>query len=194
MASLGGLGKQLQESLGSFSTAINGDAKTGGGIIQKLDKILADNTARLNATMANLQEITDKINHGDGTLGKLVNDPKLHDELLATVGEIKATAAQAKEFVANAQSVMDQVKSGQGALGTLVYDPKAAADIKASIADLRSVSDKLAKGEGTLGKLINDPSLYDSAQVTIKKADRTLDGLNDSGPITAVGIVANALF
>jgi len=89
---------------------------------------------------------------------------------------------------------MAQVKSGQGALGTLVYDQKAADDIKASIADLRSVSDKLAKGEGTLGKLINDPALYDNAQVTIRKVDRTLDGLSDSGPITAVGIVVNALF
>src|ERR1019366_4364558 len=194
MTQIGGRGKQPEDSLGSFSTAFNGGPKTGGGIIQKLDKLVTDNTAKLNATMENLQQITDKINRGDGTLGKLVNDPKLHDELLATVDEIKATATQAKEFVANAQSVMDQVKSGQGALGTLVYDPKAAADIKASIADLRSVSDKLAKGEGTLGKLINDDGLYDSAQVTIKKVDRTLDGLNDSGPITAVGIVANALF
>ena len=118
----------------------------------------------------------------------------LHDELLATVDEIRATAPQAKAFVANAETLMDQVKSGQGPLGTLVYDQKAADDIKASIANIRSVSDKLAKGEGTLGKLINDPGLYDSAQVTIKKVDRTLDGLSDSGPITAVGIVVNALF
>jgi phospholipid/cholesterol/gamma-HCH transport system substrate-binding protein len=86
------------------------------------------------------------------------------------------------------------VKSGQGALGTLVYDKKAADDIKASIADLRTVSDKIARGEGTLGKLISDDALYNSAQITLKKADRALDGLNDSGPITAVGIVANALF
>lgn len=194
MTDLSGLGKQLQDSLGTFSTALNGNPKTGGGILQKLDKALADNTGRLNATMANIQEITDKINRGDGTIGKLLNDPRLHDELLATVGEIKAAAAQTKELVASAQSVMDQVKSGQGAVGALVYDPKTAADIRASIADIRSVSDKLAKGEGTLGKLLNDESLYNSAQVAIKKADRALDGLNDSGPITAVGIVANALF
>jgi len=194
MASLGGLGKQLQQSLGTFSTAINGDAKTGGGIIQRLDRILAENTARLNATMTNLQAITDKINHGEGTLGKLVNDPRLHDELLATVEEVKATATRAKAFVANAESVMDQVKSGQGTLGTLVYDQKAAENIRVSIENLRSVSDKIAKGEGTLGKLINDEGLYDSAKVTLKKADRALDGLGDSGPITAVGIVANALF
>jgi phospholipid/cholesterol/gamma-HCH transport system substrate-binding protein len=97
-------------------------------------------------------------------------------------------------FVSNAESVMDQIKSGQGTLGTLVYDQKAADNIRASIANIRSVSDKLASGQGTLGKLINDDSLYNSAQSTIKKVDRTLDGLNDSGPITAVGIVVNALF
>ena len=194
MSEIGGLGKQLQDSLGSFSKALGGDGKSGGGIIQKLDKLVSDNSTRVDATMTNLQEITGKINRGEGTLGKLVNDPKLHDELLATVDEIRATATQAKAFVANAETLMDQVKSGQGPLGTLVYDQKAADDIKASIANIRSVSDKLAKGEGTLGKLINDPGLYDSAQVTIKKVDRTLDGLSDSGPITAVGIVVNALF
>ena len=194
MSEVGGLGKQLQDSLGSFSKALNGDGKEGGGIIQKLDKLVNDNSARVDATMKNVQEITDKINRGDGTLGKLVNDPKLHDELLATVAEIKATATQAKEFVANAEGIMDQIKAGQGTIGALVYDQKAADNIRISIANIRSVSDKLAKGEGTLGKLINDDGLYNSAQTTIKKVDRTLDGLNDSGPITAVGIVVNALF
>ena len=58
----------------------------------------------------------------------------------------------------------------------------------------RTVSDKLAKGEGTLGKLLNDDSLYTGAQSTLKKAERALDGMGDSGPITAVGVVANALF
>jgi phospholipid/cholesterol/gamma-HCH transport system substrate-binding protein len=194
MAEVGGLGKQLQDSLGTFSKALSGDGKNGGGIIQKLDKLVTDNSARVDATMANLQEITDKINHGEGTLGKLVNDPALHDQLLATVAEIKSAATDAKQFASNAEGIMDQIKSGQGTLGALVYDQKAADDIRTSIANIRSVSDKLAKGEGTLGKLINDDSLYNSAEVTIKKVDRTIDGLNDSGPITAVGIVVDALF
>jgi phospholipid/cholesterol/gamma-HCH transport system substrate-binding protein len=194
MSEIGGLGKQLQDSLGSFSNALNGNGKDGGGIIQKLDKLVTDNTARVNETMINLQDITGKINRGEGTLGKLVNDPTLHDQLLATVAEIKTAATQAKEFATNAEGIMDQVKSGQGTLGTLIYDQKSADDIRTSIANIRSVSDKLAKGQGTLGKLINDDSLYNSAEVTIKKVDRTLDGLNDSGPITAVGIVVDALF
>jgi phospholipid/cholesterol/gamma-HCH transport system substrate-binding protein len=194
MAQIGGLGKELQDSLGSFSKAFSGDSSSGGGIIQKIDKLITENTTRLNDTMTNLQDITGKINRGEGTLGKLVNDPKLHDELLATVEEIKVAADQAKQFASNAEGIMDQIKTGQGTLGTLIYDQKSADDIRASIANIRSVSDKLAKGQGTLGKLINDDSLYNSAEVTIKKVDRTLDGLNDSGPITAVGIVVNALF
>ena len=43
-------------------------------------------------------------------------------------------------------------------------------------------------------QLINDDSLYNTAQNTLQKADRAIDGLNDSGPITAVGVAANALF
>lgn len=194
MSQLSGLGKELQQSLGSFSSALGGGPNGGGGVFQKLDKLLSENSERLNATMINLQQITDKVNHGQGTIGKLINDPKLHDDLLAAVADIQAAAAQAKEFINNASGILDQVKSGQGVVGTLVYDPKAASDIKASIADLRSVADKIARGEGTLGKLINDDSLFNNAQTTIKKFDRTLDGLNDSGPITAVGIVVNALF
>jgi phospholipid/cholesterol/gamma-HCH transport system substrate-binding protein len=193
MADIGSLGQKLQGTLDSFGQALNGNGKEGG-LFQKLDRLVSENDGKITATMTNLQEITTKINDGQGTLGKLVNDPALHDELLATVGEIKAAADDAKKFMSNAQSIVDQVKSGKGTLGTLVFDETAGNDLKATAANLRAVSDKLAKGEGTLGKLINDDALYNTAQSTLKKADRALDGLGDSGPITAVGVVANSLF
>jgi phospholipid/cholesterol/gamma-HCH transport system substrate-binding protein len=193
MTEIGNLGQKLEGALSAFGTTLNGDGK-GSGLFQKLDKIVTDNSARVDTTMANLQEITTKLNKGEGTLGKLINDPALHDELIAAVDEIKSTATQAKGFITDAQGIIAQVKSGQGALGTLVYDETTANNLKATVANLRSVSDKLAKGEGTLGKLINDDSLYTSAQATLKKADRAIDGLGDSGPITAVGIVAQSLF
>jgi len=86
------------------------------------------------------------------------------------------------------------VKAGQGALGVLVYDQQSAQDLKQAFSDVRIVSDKLANGQGTLGRLISDDSLYFGVQGTLKKADRAMDSLNDSGPMTAVGILANALF
>jgi phospholipid/cholesterol/gamma-HCH transport system substrate-binding protein len=145
-------------------------------------------------TLSNLRDITNKLNSGQGTMGKLINDSTLHDQLLATVAELKTTATDAQGFVTSAKGVMDQVKQGKGVLGVLLYDQQAADNLKSTVQNIHDVSDKLASGKGTLGKLINDDTLYNSAQTSLKKADRALDSLNDSGPITAVGILANALF
>lgn len=193
MAQIGQLGQKLEGALGNLGTAFSGDGKSPG-IIQKIDTLVTENREKVGATMTNLQQITDKVNKGEGTLGKIINDPKLHDELIATITDIKASAAEAKVFMGNAQGIMDQVKAGKGAIGALVYDETAASNLKASIANFRAVSDKLAKGEGTLGKLISDDSMLRDAQAIMKKADRALDGLDDSGPITAVGVVARGLF
>jgi phospholipid/cholesterol/gamma-HCH transport system substrate-binding protein len=193
MAQLGDLGGKLDGALGSIGEALKG--KDGQpGLFQKLDNLVSDNSGKVSATMTNLQEITGKVNRGEGTLGKLVNDPKAHDELLATIQEIKAAATEAKTFVANAQGIIDQVKSGKGAVGALVYDEQSGENIKMTVKNLREVSDKLAHGEGTLGKLLADDSLFRDAQGTLKKVDRMVDGLGDQGPITAVGVVAGSLF
>jgi|SRR5581483_5017840 len=193
MTQIGDLGKKLEGALGNLGTALTGDGKSPG-IVQKLDSLVTENREKFDSTMTNLQQITDKVNKGEGTLGRMINDPKLHDDLVAAVGEIKASADEAKNFLANAQAIVDQVKAGQGAVGALVFDQKAGDDVKASIANLRAVSDKLASGQGTLGKLINDDSMLRDAQSIMKKADRALDGLDDTGPITAVGVVARGLF
>jgi phospholipid/cholesterol/gamma-HCH transport system substrate-binding protein len=193
MTQLGNLGSKFDSALGTLGDSLKG--KDGQpGLFQKLDTLVGENGSKITATMTNLQEVTAKLNKGEGTMGKLINDPKLHDDLLATVDEIKSAATQAKTFVADAQTIIDQVKSGKGPLGTLVFDEATANNLKATVKNVRDVSDKLARGEGTLGKLINDDSLYLSAQGTLKKADRALDGLDDTGPINALGTVAKSLF
>jgi len=193
MTQLGELGGKLEGALGSMSEVLKG--KDGQpGIFQRLDSLLANNSAKVDATMANLQQVTDKLNRGEGTLGKLINDPRLHDELLAAASDLKVATAEARNVMTSAQGIVERVKSGQGSLGTLIYDEQAGKDLKAIAANLKDVSNKLAKGEGTLGKLINDDSLFREAQGTLRKADRALDGMGDSGPITAVGVVAGALF
>ena len=193
MEKLGSLGTKLESALGSIGTAINGDA-SNPGLFKKIDTLVSDNGGKISSTMTNLQSVTDKLNKGEGTLGKLINDSKIHDELVATVGEIKTAAADAKTFMANAQTIIDQVKSGKGSLGALVFDEKIGADIRSVTQNLRDVSDKIARGEGTLGKLLTDDSLLKDTRAVLKKADRALDGFDDAGPITAVGVVARGLF
>jgi phospholipid/cholesterol/gamma-HCH transport system substrate-binding protein len=189
---LGEVGKKVDQALSQFSGAMGG--KDGNGLIGRLDKLVDTNSAKIGEITTNLKSVTEKLDRGEGTLGKLINDPKLHDELLISVGDIKSAAAQAKDFVTNAQAIIAQVKSGQGTLGVLIYDQEAGSNIKVVAKNLREISDKVNQGQGTLGKLLSDDALYLQAQSTLKKADRMIEGMDDSGPITAVGLAAKSLF
>jgi phospholipid/cholesterol/gamma-HCH transport system substrate-binding protein len=193
MSQIGDLSHKLEAAFSSITSITQGE-NGQPGLFQRLDKLVADNGANVTATISNLHEITTKINSGQGTIGRLVNDPKLHDELLASVDEIKSAATQAKGFISDAQGIVDQVKSGQGPLGTLIYNQQASDNIKRIAQNVRELSDKLNQGQGTLGKLINDDSLYTQTQGVLKKADQAFDSLGDSSAISAVGVAANAIF
>jgi len=193
ISQLGNLGSKLEQVIGEIGKSM-GTGSEGGGIFQRIDKLVTDNGPKLTETISNLQDITAKIKTSEGTLGKLVNDSRLHDDLLAGVGEIKLAAADARVFMSDTKGIVADVKAGKGTLGLLLYDDATANSLRTSMNNLREVSDKLNSGQGTLGKLIADDSLYLNVQSTMKKADRALDGLGDQGPITAVGVVAGALF
>jgi len=193
ISQLGNLGSKLEQVIGEIGKSM-GTGSEGGGIFQRVDKLITDNGPKLTESISNLQDITAKIKNGEGTMGKLVNDAKLHDELVASVTEIKAAAADARTFMSDTKVIVADVKSGKGTLGLLLYDEPTASSLKVSMNNLREVSDKLNSGKGTLGRLISDESLYLSVQSTLKKADRAIDGMGDSGPITAVGVVVGSLF
>lgn len=193
IAQLGSLGAKLEAVADGVSKALGG-GEGSTSLFTKLDKIVTDNGPKLTETVANLQDITAKIKNSEGTLGRLVNDPKLHDELLVSVAEIKQAAADARVFMGEAKGIVADVKAGKGTLGVLLYDDSTAANIKVTAKNLRELSDKINSGQGTLGRLIADESLYRDVQSTVKKADRMIDGLGDQGPITAVGVAAQSLF
>ncbi|MDI1318871.1 MAG: MlaD family protein [bacterium] len=193
ISQLGTLGSKLEQVIGDIGKSM-GTGGENGNLFQRLDKLVTENGPKITQTVSNLQDITAKIKNGEGTMGKLVNDSKMHDDLVASVNEIKLAAADARTFLGDTKGIVADVKSGKGTLGVLLYDDATANSLKTSLANLRDVSDKLNSGKGTLGKLISDDTLYLSVQSTMKKADRALDGLGDQGPITAVGVVAGKLF
>lgn len=193
ISQLGSLGAKLEGVADNIGQALGGKGGSGS-LFGKIDQLVDANGPKLTETIANLQDITAKLRNGEGTLGKLVNDPTLHDELLGAVGEIKTAAADAKLFLGDTRAIVADVKSGKGTLGVLLYDDATAQNLKLSMNNIRELSQKLNNGEGTLGKLLVDDSMYREIQSVVKKADRALEGMGDTGPITAVGVVANALF
>ncbi len=191
---LADLGSLTGDIKGAVSGISNVAGNGQGGLFQKLDKLVTDNSENLTRTIDNLNAITTEIRSGKGTIGKLVNDSTAHDELVAAIAEIRGAAGEAKTFVADTRGIIDQVKSGKGAIGTLIYDDATAENLKLTVANFRDLSNKLNSGQGTLGKLLTDEQLYKDVQGVVRKADRALDGMSDQGPISAVGVAAGALF
>ena len=194
MTQLGSLGDELKGTLASVGQSLGTASGQGGGLFQKIDRLVTDNQANVTKSIDNLQAITAEVRNGQGTIGKLVNDPKAYDELVAAIADIRKAAAEANVFLADTRGVVDQVKSGKGAIGTLLYDEKTATDLRVAVQNFRDLSAKINSGQGTLGKLLGDDALYQQVQGVVRKADRALGSMEDQGPITAVGVVAGKLF
>lgn len=192
LSKLGDLSEELQTSLQGVSAVFEGDDQ--GNLFENINSLVAENREAINLTLANLQSITAKIEQGEGTLGKLVNDASLHTELTSAIAEIRNAATGFQQLSTQVNEVIAQVQSGQGTLGTLLYDEALGEEIRGVAANLRELSAKLNSGEGTLGRLIADDTLYQEAQSVVRKADRALDAMGEQGPITAAGVLGNALF
>ncbi len=194
MSDIGSLGQDLKGTLSQVGQALAPGPDGQGGLFQKIDKLVTENSTKVSATMDNLQDITGKIRSGEGTLGKLVNDPSAYNDLRATMADIRGAADQAKTFVADSQGIIDQIRSGKGTVGTLLYDEETGSNLKIVAKNLREVSDKMNNPNSSFGQLITSDALVKDAQSTLRKVDRAVDSMSDQGPITAVGVVANALF
>ncbi|MCM2263771.1 MAG: MlaD family protein [Desulfuromonadales bacterium] len=153
--------------------------EAGEGTMGKLlsDPSLYDN---LNRTANNFNQISEQVKTGKGTLGKLVNDEKLYDE---------ATGA-----LANVRTISDKVNRGEGTLGKLVNDDELYRDVHEGVGRINSIAKKIDEGEGTLGRLINEDDIYRDTKTTLHKVEKTVDGMGDTGPLSALGVVLGTLF
>jgi phospholipid/cholesterol/gamma-HCH transport system substrate-binding protein len=174
-------GDKIDNILGpltSFMTDLN---KSGGA-------------TNLADTISNLKNITSQIAAGQGTVGKLIYEDTLYTSALTTVSNLQDTAGSAREVLAAAQSVITNVAAGQGTLGKLVTDDTLYNATTASMTNLNQILQRINQGQGTIGKLVNDQELYKNVKLSLQKLDKAADGLEDQGPLSVLGIMANNLF
>lgn len=217
-------------------------------VLRQLGEMIEENREPIRKVVSQLDEVVRKIDQGTGTLGKLVNDPALYEEVQGAAASLKAISQRlergegslgrmladttlyedASATVANLKTISDQVVAGKGTVGKLFAEEDLYNNANATLARLREVADKIERGEGTLGKLINDDSLYQEseqamkrlnsiatkidegqgtigrlindddlyreAKTTLHKVEKTVDGMGDTGPLSALGVVLGTLF
>ncbi len=119
---------------------------------------------QLNQLSNQFTEITRKINEGEGSLGRFVNDEAFYNNLNATIRDTNA--------------VIRQIQTGQGTAGKLVNDPALYNNLNSITLQLQGIAQDLRNGRGTAGKLLTDDALYNDARATIARLNRSADEIN----------------
>jgi phospholipid/cholesterol/gamma-HCH transport system substrate-binding protein len=138
----------VAEDIRKFTRAF-GDALAGEEGAEKIRKIV-DSLASFSDNLATLAE---KLESGQGTLGKLLTDDKVYNDV--------------EQITASLRDFAQKLNGGEGLLAQLVSDEDLAEDFKATLAGLRDLSKKLSEGEGTMGKLFADETLYEDLKVAV---------------------------
>jgi phospholipid/cholesterol/gamma-HCH transport system substrate-binding protein len=213
------LGDLVDESREPLAEAINRLEK----IVTKIDEgegtlgRLVNNPTlydEMTTMSSRLNQILARLEKGEGTLGKLITDPTLYDNLNHNLinfadlsGQIKSGQGtlgkllvddrfyvEATETVANLNEITDKINQGKGSLGKLLHEDALYDNVRDSMARINSIAGKIDAGHGTLGRLVNEDDLYRDAKTVLHKVEKSVDGISDTGPLSALGVVLGTLF
>lgn len=163
-------------------------------LMQRVDRMLEENRGALSSVLANLASVTEKLDSGQGTLARLVNDPALYEHADQALARIDGIAADLRQ-------VSSQLAAGNGTLGRLVREDElyqeirdTVAGLNATVRNLEEISEEIRGGHGTIGRLVTDESLYVEAQDAVRGLDRAAAGIEDQAPISILGTFVSTLF
>ena len=114
-------------------------------------------------------------------------EDQAYTEFVETMQSIKAAANKV-------DSLFENIKASKGLLGKLISDPEIAQSFENIIKNIEDFSKKLNNAKSTLGRVISEDGLYKKAESALNKVEKAVDNLSNSGPVTAVGAAASALF
>lgn len=165
-----------------------------GDEIQAMNRIRTDdilNTLSVtnkNAALltADLLKITKEINEGKGTVGVLLHDTSMSNDLKQTMNYLKTASEATSESVANLNNLIISLNNKNNVIGVL-KDTAVANKIKTTILNLDQSSGEINKvvanlngtilniksGKGAINYLSNDPNL-------VKKIDSTMTNINQA--------------
>jgi phospholipid/cholesterol/gamma-HCH transport system substrate-binding protein len=163
-------------------------------IVMPFSDFLKESRPRITGILTNVQAVTEQINSGKGTVGRLVYDETLYSTALSTVTNLNSTSDDARELVAQGKTVVADVRAGKGTVGRLLTDDQLYREITEAATNLKEILQKVNRGQGSVGKLVNDDALINNAKLTLQKLDKATESLEDQGPLSVIGILVNPLF
>src|SRR5215471_756247 len=159
------------------------------GDIAKIVTGTSDFVANLDELSTEVRKLADRIDRGEGTLGKFITDTSIYDNANSTMREANAFVRDLRmgngtigklvsddEAYRRFNTLMDRMdnlietaQSGHGTFGKLINDPAVYDKTDQVLARVQSVADRIDRGEGTLGKLTRDEAIYNELRESVNK-------------------------
>lgn len=114
----------------------------------------------------NLSDVIEKVNKGEGTIGKIVNDDKLYKAAVSITNNADKSLTAVTQRL---NSVTDLIIEMSASIKNIITS------VDSSIVDVRQIIDKVNKGEGTVGALVSDKNIADSIRTVISNFAKTSD-------------------
>ena len=164
-ASIGSL-SMLGEPVIDITASVTGEVLSEGSFLQsgmagaQLSEVASTATRGLEeATL-----LLDEIRQGRGSVGKLIADETLYEEVLS--------------FIRAAEKVASNLNEGNGTIGAMLRNPKAYKALESSLIHLNGVMARLDKSEGGLGRLVTDKEFSNSISSTVSSFDAVAEKIN----------------
>lgn len=171
-----------------------------GDEIQSYSRIGTDamletlNVTNENAAMltADLLKITQEITQGNGTVGLLIRDTLMAQDLKATMNYLRQTSKGTSESVANLNKLITELNRKDNVIGTLndtvvanrmkkivMNLEKSSSEIDKVVTNLNATITNVKEGKGALNYLSNDPKLVKQIDSTITNINKASIKLNE---------------
>lgn len=141
-----------------------------------------------------LKKVTGGITRGEGTLGQLVTNRQLYDQLNGTLARTSALMSRLENprgtigrllddpqlyyslnrTVASADTIIRQITAGNGSVGKLMRDDTLYVHLVSVVSRADSLVGAMASGKGTMQKLFTDQQLYDTLLKTVTELNNVL--------------------
>ena len=161
------------------------------GDIRKIVQGTNDFVANLQVLSDKFRDMADRVDKGEGTLGKFMTDTAIYDNANLTVKEATSLVRDAhtgngtfgrlisddelyrkfSNLMDSMNSLLAKIENGQGTAGKLINDPSVYNRADQLLTRFQSVADRIERGEGTLGKLSKDDALYSDLRSSMAKFD-----------------------
>ena len=143
---------------------------------------------------ADLAKITHKIVEGKGSLGAILSDTLLENDLRYAVSGMKRIAEGASDAVAKVNAIISKINYDESAAAVLLSDPKSRAQIQnvfsnleKSSKDINKISqslddyvDEIKSGKGSLNYITKDETLVKNIDSTIINVKGAAEKLNEN--------------